>query len=445
MSRLPIGYLKLQYIESTGTQWIDTLITAKTNTKIEIRVLVKSINDDYIVGARRDSGDTRFYLLHSNNSKGWAVTKDRWDGGSFVRSSSQTNRWYDIKTECLSAGCTLQVDDGSVISSSVSSSPNYGLNIYAFGCNNRGTASPSPSGTSIAYLKIEQDNVLVRDFVPCKRLSDGAIGMYDLVSQSFFGNAGTGEFIAGPPVIEPTWGSGVSQVSRKLLMRRDHLVADANAMYFGKSVQNGTPSIRNRVDIVDSVLKKVGDHLYPYVGTLPVPLRAVRLGKSVPSAFEAVGGIYFDGTDYWCADTYEPSKGRYIQRIREVVMTGTAPYNVNYYYNQLTKTFLVTNYFSALTSSANDLSAASYGPLCNYAATDIGTIFYGDYEHIGNFGNHGITFCVRYPYDYWGIARDEKTGDELIALVNALLKERYEAGVPYILRYVLRNPIVSNL
>lgn len=40
--------------------------------------------------------------------------------------------------------------------------------------------------------------VLVRDMWPCKRDSDGAIGMIDLVSGQFFANEGSGEgFIAG--------------------------------------------------------------------------------------------------------------------------------------------------------------------------------------------------------------------------------------------------------
>ena len=45
-----------------------------------------------------------------------------------------------------------------------------------------------------------ESKVLVRDFIPAKRNSDGSIGMYDLVTSTFFGNAGTGTFVAGAEV-----------------------------------------------------------------------------------------------------------------------------------------------------------------------------------------------------------------------------------------------------
>ena len=42
------------------------------------------------------------------------------------------------------------------------------------------------------------NNVLVRDFVPAKRDSDGAIGLLDIVNNIFYPNMGSGTFTAGP-------------------------------------------------------------------------------------------------------------------------------------------------------------------------------------------------------------------------------------------------------
>jgi hypothetical protein len=44
------------------------------------------------------------------------------------------------------------------------------------------------------YLKMYTDGVLVRDFIPVQRSSDGAYGLLDRVTNRFFGNAGTGAF-----------------------------------------------------------------------------------------------------------------------------------------------------------------------------------------------------------------------------------------------------------
>lgn len=40
-------------------------------------------------------------------------------------------------------------------------------------------------------------NQYIRNFIPCYRKSDNVIGMYDLITKTFYENAGTGTFIKG--------------------------------------------------------------------------------------------------------------------------------------------------------------------------------------------------------------------------------------------------------
>jgi len=47
------------------------------------------------------------------------------------------------------------------------------------------------------YFYFNQNGTAVFDMVPCYRKSDEEIGMYDLVSKTFFTNAGTGTFTKG--------------------------------------------------------------------------------------------------------------------------------------------------------------------------------------------------------------------------------------------------------
>ena len=49
-------------------------------------------------------------------------------------------------------------------------------------------------------LKMWTDSVLMRDFIPAKRKSDGMIGLYDLVSGTFFTDANGGNFTGGDEV-----------------------------------------------------------------------------------------------------------------------------------------------------------------------------------------------------------------------------------------------------
>ena len=47
--------------------------------------------------------------------------------------------------------------------------------------------------------QIYNNGTLTRNFIPCKDPT-GAVGLYDLIGQKFYGNAGTGSFTAGPVV-----------------------------------------------------------------------------------------------------------------------------------------------------------------------------------------------------------------------------------------------------
>jgi hypothetical protein len=49
----------------------------------------------------------------------------------------------------------------------------------------------------IYNVKIYTSGNLVRDFIPCYRKSDDVIGLYDLVNDAFYTNAGTGTFTKG--------------------------------------------------------------------------------------------------------------------------------------------------------------------------------------------------------------------------------------------------------
>ena len=49
-------------------------------------------------------------------------------------------------------------------------------------------------------FKIWDNNVLVRDYVPCYRKEDNVVGMYDIVNDVFYTNLGTGEFLKGSDV-----------------------------------------------------------------------------------------------------------------------------------------------------------------------------------------------------------------------------------------------------
>lgn len=52
----------------------------------------------------------------------------------------------------------------------------------------------------ISYLSINENGTPIREFIPCYRKADNKPGMYDIVNNVFYTNAGTGEFTVGPDV-----------------------------------------------------------------------------------------------------------------------------------------------------------------------------------------------------------------------------------------------------
>ena len=74
-------------------------------------------------------------------------------------------------------------------------------NMYIFNFN---PLDSRHSKAKLYYFKIYVEDVLVRDFIPCYRNSDNVVGMYDLVSNTFFVNQGTGTFTKGSDAQLPT-------------------------------------------------------------------------------------------------------------------------------------------------------------------------------------------------------------------------------------------------
>ena len=61
------------------------------------------------------------------------------------------------------------------------------------------------------YLKLWSDGELVRDFIPCNRISDEKAGLYDVVGKTFYPSTSSDEFVKGPVVTSTTDGTMQNQ------------------------------------------------------------------------------------------------------------------------------------------------------------------------------------------------------------------------------------------
>lgn len=194
---LPSDYQKVEYIEGDGNQYIDTGFKPNNKTDIDFAYSYTttslSSTETRIFGSRGSGNDEAFFIgLHSSYDYCWYINYGNTSNTlqDIIWGTVDTNK-HTIKNK----GGAFYFDGINVINFSVSTftAP---YNAIIFGANANGTIRTTKA--RVYYCKIYYQDDLVRDYIPCKRKSDGEIGLYDLVSKTFFTNQGTGDFIPGP-------------------------------------------------------------------------------------------------------------------------------------------------------------------------------------------------------------------------------------------------------
>ena len=201
-SLLPEGYTQVEYIESTGTQYIDTGYKANYNTTIEADFEFTSL-----------AKQQRLFGIASNNSIDGSISFDFYINGSGNLAYAYKNNSGNWVPTSVTAdtnkhhlvldgyGKKIIIDNySSIITSTASNSSTYNLPIFA-----RHTLDTElinyKSSAKIYYLKIYEAGVLEKYFIPCINESTGKAGFYDLVEGVFHGNEYTSgnDFTTGSP------------------------------------------------------------------------------------------------------------------------------------------------------------------------------------------------------------------------------------------------------
>lgn len=185
-SQLPKEYTRLEYIESTGTQYIDTNFCATSNTKIEADLQWTNLTIAQYSGSYSSSS----YLAFGMNSK-----YEIYMGNTYANTGTPTT---DRTIIIMDASNKTAIINGSSYTISYSSFTTTTTTHTIFALN-RTTAINSNCSMKLYSYKIYDNDTLIRDFIPCINPS-GEIGLYDLVYGVFYNNAGTGTFTAGPEV-----------------------------------------------------------------------------------------------------------------------------------------------------------------------------------------------------------------------------------------------------
>ena len=194
MSKLPSGYTELEYIESSGKQWINTGFNPKSTTRVKVSAkFLGGATTSALFGARSTASGTDpksfTFLVVSQKPRSDYFGSSK-TGAQTVSTSRVEIDWN--KNVCLINSDTITHTATSAVSDRA---------LYLFAVNTAGSAS-LPATMQLYSCAIYDNGTLIRDFIPCKNAS-GAVGLYDTVEGQFYANAGTGSFTAGPEVPEP--------------------------------------------------------------------------------------------------------------------------------------------------------------------------------------------------------------------------------------------------
>ena len=202
---LPKGTKFVEYIESSGTQWINTGFSP-TNKNVRIEVTYRFVslptgtNRKYIFGESYNGGKIRLqyavgsaehcFIGFGNNT----VTNATFD-------SYDTDTTHTIVCDRGVFSLDGATSDDWDLSNASLSTTDTNHPIYLFGHNvNNGNPSSYLSSIRLYSCKVWDQGELVRDFMPVSLTNETVVCLYDAVGEMFYYNAGSGNFTAGKDV-----------------------------------------------------------------------------------------------------------------------------------------------------------------------------------------------------------------------------------------------------
>ena len=190
---LPAGYTQVEYIQSTGTQYINLDYTLHKEQKAIIRLEFTDLGNQAIFGTYSGNYIEAFGL--SGQSK-WEY-RDAKSGWVSSSTTAVVDTLYDAELYYGSTSQYLKVNGTTVLESTAAHTTNVS-SVPAFLLSRNSSGSQNYSAKAKLYsFKLYDGDTLVRDMVPCINDSTDKAGMYDLVNGVFYGNEGTGDFTAG--------------------------------------------------------------------------------------------------------------------------------------------------------------------------------------------------------------------------------------------------------
>ena len=206
---IPAGYTELEYLESTGEQWIDTGVNFMYGDEFFFEYMpigiVSSENKGYGADTSLNGGGRRHpnigdIAMYANGNYFYIP---RLPYGNTL-GNRYIEHWNINTTSGVLSSVLTDVSNNLVYTfdgTGYKYDNTYQSRLTVYLYRDHEEIYKYPSRIRIYKVWLKRGNgTTAFNYVPARRNSDNVLGMYDTVTKTFFTNAGTGSFIAGPAV-----------------------------------------------------------------------------------------------------------------------------------------------------------------------------------------------------------------------------------------------------
>lgn len=182
-NEFPDDVVLYDYIQSDGNQYINSQVIMKESIKVDCKFQSLSNALTFIYGTSNSNQELSSWS---------ASTNANWRFGHVALNPmisytpTDINRVIHDKT-----GITINNVQQGTYSGTFSFNNTTPINIF-------GNSVDAKSSIKLYYFKIYDNDVLVRDYLPCTK--NGEVGLWDRVHNQFYSNSGTGTFTLGNPI-----------------------------------------------------------------------------------------------------------------------------------------------------------------------------------------------------------------------------------------------------
>ena len=208
-SRVPEGYQEVEYLQSSGTQYIKTNYNALSlDEQIEIDFMMLTNLTHAVFGFAY--GTLPQHGLGNSSGLKYCWFQSTGSGPGTETVSYSSNATLNTKMTAIFNNSSHAIkENNQTLTTAALNTPALRIQqitsrmpIFCMWDYN-GSYQNVGGGNTRIYKWIRTNtssNTIIENLVPCRKTSNNTLGMYDLISDTFLTNSGSGTFTAGPDV-----------------------------------------------------------------------------------------------------------------------------------------------------------------------------------------------------------------------------------------------------